>query len=89
MSVDSWGDLGFRSLWNAFHSASNLVSVPGTSEGIEHVTRMDGMFYGATAFNQDIGGWDVSKVTEMGHMFFNASSFNQNLSGWCVGLIPE
>jgi hypothetical protein len=56
VSVDSWGDLGFTSLMNAFFGASNLVSVPGVSEGIEAVTRMDQMFHGATSFNHDIGG---------------------------------
>lgn len=40
------------------------------------------MFSGATAFNQDIGEWNVSTGTEFDYMFNGASAFNQSLSSW-------
>ena len=46
------------------------------------VTDMYAMFYQATAFNQDIGGWDVSSVSLMDYMFSRATAFNQNLCAW-------
>ena len=45
------------------------------------------MFRNAGAFNQDIGGWDVSNVlndAQMSSMFRGCASFNQDLSMWCV-----
>jgi surface protein len=42
------------------------------------------MFENATAFNQPIRNWDVSKVTDMGSMFENATAFNQPIGNWNV-----
>jgi surface protein len=82
VSVDTWGQVGFTNMEDAFAECSNLLSVPGTSEGIEDVTNMRTMFRGASSFNSDIGGWDTSSVTDMSYMFSNASSFNQDIGGW-------
>jgi len=49
-------------MYGAFANCLNLVSVPGTSDGIEAVTDMDGMFWDASAFNQDLSGWCVSVI---------------------------
>ncbi|CAL1166685.1 unnamed protein product [Cladocopium goreaui] len=43
---------------------------------------MAGMFQGAKAFNQPIGGWDTSKVKSMAYMFQEAESFNQPIGSW-------
>ena len=42
------------------------------------------MFSEAKAFNQYIGGWDVSSVTEFSFMFNAALAFNQDLGAWDV-----
>jgi len=89
VSVDNWGQVGFTSLYSAFWHCSNLISVPSTSEGIEAVTDMGGMFIGASSFNHDISNWDTFNVINMEGMFVGAESFNQDLSGWCVVKIPS
>ena len=46
-------------------------------------------FLGASAFNQDIGDWNVSKVTNMRRMFFEATAFNQDMNDWNVSSVTD
>ncbi|MDA9110998.1 BspA family leucine-rich repeat surface protein [Bacteroidia bacterium] len=50
---------------------------------------MERMFFGAAAFNQNIGNWDVSKVTDMRQMFNSAAAFNQNIGNWDVSNVTD
>jgi surface protein len=50
---------------------------------------MNGMFDGATKFNQDIRDWNVTKVNSMARMFAGASKFNQDISGWDVSAVTS
>ena len=52
-------------------------------------TTMISMFWNATAFNQPLNDWDISKVTTMASMFKNATSFNQDISGWDISNVID
>ena len=51
---------------------------------VSQITNMNGLFSGASEFNQDISNWDVSNVQNMDNMFFAAFMFNQDIGGWDV-----
>ena len=40
-------------------------------------SEMESLFDGATAFNQDIGNWDLGKTTDLECMLNGASAFNK------------
>ena len=85
-TVTSFGTLGIKSLQGAFYGAENLIQVP--TELPTSVTDISLMFVLASAFNQDIGGWDVSNVTNM-FGAFAATAFDQNIGGWDVSNVTD
>ena len=79
-----WGDLGLQDVTRMFWAARNLTEVPSTLEGLEQVTSLDYMFVEASAFTQDLSGWDVSNITSMAGLFAGATNFNGDVSTWDV-----
>ena len=87
LSVEQWGDIQWQSMAEAFSGCTKLVINAPDVPNLSQVTDMRSMFRGVSAFNQDIGGWDVSAVTDMSYMFYGVSDFNQDLSGWDVSAV--
>eukprot|EP00579_Thalassiosira_antarctica_P019689 CAMPEP_0201966826 /NCGR_PEP_ID=MMETSP0904-20121228/11683_1 /ASSEMBLY_ACC=CAM_ASM_000553 /TAXON_ID=420261 /ORGANISM="Thalassiosira antarctica, Strain CCMP982" /LENGTH=112 /DNA_ID=CAMNT_0048514139 /DNA_START=24 /DNA_END=362 /DNA_ORIENTATION=- len=50
---------------------------------------MEGMFFGAEAFNQPIANWDTSAVTNMYAMFYFAKAFNQPIADWTTSAVTN
>ncbi len=53
------------------------------------MTNTANMFQSASAFNQDISGWNVASVANMRGMFQAASMFNQDISSWKVASVAS
>ncbi|MEB3346743.1 BspA family leucine-rich repeat surface protein, partial [Aquimarina gracilis] len=55
---------------------------------VSNVTHMDGVFLGATKFNQDIGDWDIGNVTNMNGMLsgsnLSVANYGATLKGWAA-----
>ncbi len=86
-TIENWGDIAWASMNGAFAGCSNLRYMATDVPNLSDVTDMANMFAGATAFDGDISGWDVSKVNNMMGMFVGASLFNGNISNWDVSKV--
>ncbi len=64
-----------------FQECSSLTMVPSINSWSmpSDVKSIQSMFQGATSFNQDLSGWDVSHITNMSNLFQGATSFNSPL----------
>jgi surface protein len=85
--VLGFGNLGLTSLSGAFRNAVNLLQVPTFLPAT--VTNLSHAFQGATAFDQDISGWNTAAVTNMSSLFQGAVAFNQPIDGWNVSAVTN
>ncbi|MHA1354420.1 MAG: BspA family leucine-rich repeat surface protein, partial [Candidatus Heimdallarchaeota archaeon] len=89
-ATDKMNLMGTRSLAGIFKGCVNIDLIEGFNEwDVSNVKRMDRMFSGASAFNQNIGNWDTSSVTTMFAMFSDASAFNQSIGNWDVSSVTN
>ena len=88
-SIDSWGDVGWSSMKDAFRDASDMVYNATDAPDLSGVADMSGMFQDAGDFDGDLSGWNVSSVTDMSGMLQNARAFNQPLADWNVSSVTD
>ncbi len=73
-----------------FENCDSLTEIQGLEDWeIWRVQDISRLFYGASAFNQDIGDWNTSNATDMAYMFCGASSFNQDISAWDTSNVKD
>ena len=77
----SFGEIGLTSLNYAFWGCSILTSAPSSLPSTSIITEVARIFDGASIFNQNVSGWNVSNVTNFSGMFFVAQLFNNGDSG--------
>jgi surface protein len=79
-----------HSMRNMFKNCQSLTGPANiNSWNTTNVRNMEGLFYIAVAFNQDIGSWNTTNVTNMSYMFTIARSFNQNISNWNTANVTD
>ncbi len=79
-----------KSLRGAFANCNTLTGSGSFNDwDVSGIQNMNGMFYRADKFNQDISSWDVSNVTDMSYAFSSARLFNADLSGWDVSKVTD
>ncbi len=89
ISVDSWGDIQWKSMNQFAAHCVGLTAVPAEAPDLSDVSDMSEMFLDTYAFNQSINHWDVSHVTDMSGMFKWANAFNQPLDKWNVSNVKK
>jgi surface protein len=82
LEIQNWGDIAWSTMSGAYYGCSNMQGTFTDTPDLSAVTDMAEMFRAASAFNQNIGGWDTSNVKSMREMFRAASVFNQDIGGW-------
>jgi surface protein len=93
--IVQWGKaIGWTNFTEACRGCTQNVQMPSdiprTADGYAaNVTNMTNMFFGATAFNQNIGYWNTAAVTSMGSMFQGATSFNQDIGLWNTAAVQN
>ena len=80
--VLQWSSVGYTSLRLSSEdiNATRLTDVPSTEP--VGLTSYEGMFEGATIFNDDLSLWNTSAITNMSRMFYGAKAFNGNIKTW-------
>ncbi|MGY3793474.1 BspA family leucine-rich repeat surface protein [Aquimarina sp. 433] len=72
-----------------FAACTSLTNEDFNHWNLSSVTKINGMFAGATNFNGSINEWDVSNVDNMEAVFGGTGLFNRDLSDWDVSNVVD
>ncbi|ORU94421.1 MAG: hypothetical protein A6F72_08760, partial [Cycloclasticus sp. symbiont of Poecilosclerida sp. N] len=89
INIQQWGSASWSSMEATFWGAKNMRMSASDAPDLTGVSNMQSMFRGATIFNGNIGGWDVSNVEDMSHMFRSTTAFDQSISDWDVSKVTN
>nr|WP_293301041.1 BspA family leucine-rich repeat surface protein [Allomuricauda sp.] len=82
--MDQWGTTVWQKLAHAFYNCKNMMYYAMDVPDLTNVESLSYMFRGASSFNADLNGWNVSNVKYMNYMFAYAAEFNSDLDQWNV-----
>ena len=89
LDIGQWGDMRWDNMDSAFYGCTKLNITAEDAPNLTQVKSMNSMFREATAFNSDIGHWDVSQSKDMAYLFEGAVAFNQNINAWKLGAVID
>ena len=84
LAINQWGSHAWKSMYGAFYGCSNLTSNATDAPNLSQTDITGDMFHGASSFNGDLSGWDVSSIDYFGRMFQGASAFNSDIGAWDI-----
>lgn len=87
LAVRNLGDVGWKSLFGAFASCSNLTTVVGGN--LAAVTDMGSMFDDALQALPDGRDWDTAKVIDMSYMFAGAREAQPQVAAWNTAAVRD
>jgi surface protein len=73
----AFGNANLEGMFKGISSSMDKVGFKWFDVG--NVNNMQKMFYGATAFNQDLSAWNVGNVNNMQEMFRDATAFDNDM----------
>lgn len=86
IEIQSWGDIAWQSMADAFDGCSNLNVTATDTPDLSNCSRMKSIFRNCSSLvgNATFQQWGVSNVNSFAFAFFNSSDFNIDLSDWDI-----
>lgn len=89
VSIEQWGDIGWKSMTGMFICSKNLEHYNATdTPNISDVQSTTHMF-AFSSFDGNISDWNTSSVKSMDGMFQGTSEFNSSINNWDTSNVED